>query len=78
MSPRPCQCADGKCFREATLVARVMGNGDRPMARECFDSYVAMGLVIRELPAETFVPLWRQKSLARDTTGRVLTIRGAA
>jgi hypothetical protein len=81
MIPKPCQCAGPGCFREAVLVARLAGVGDRPLSRECFDTYVAMGMAIRELPADAFVPLWRQKSLARDQTGRLglgARIRGAA
>jgi hypothetical protein len=78
MIPKPCTCADQPCHREATLVARLAGVGDRPLSRECFDRYVAMGMDIRELEAEATVPAWRQRSRARDTTGRVLTLRGVA
>lgn len=84
MIPKPCRCADQPCYREGTLVARIPGAGDRSMSRECFDRYVAMGMIIRELPADAFVPLWRQQSLARDQTGRLgvgglrARIRGAA
>lgn len=76
-------CAGAPCGREAVLVARLAGVGDRPLSRECFDTYVGLGMDIRELPAETVVPAWRQRSLARDDTGRVLggsrlSVRGAA
>jgi hypothetical protein len=75
---KPCQCAGPGCFRQAVLVARLAGIGDRPLSRECFDTYVGLGMDIRELGDDVVVPAWRQRSLARDQTGRVLTLRGIA
>lgn len=78
---KPCMMAGG-CHREATVTVRIAGVGDRPVCREHHEWMVSAGMDIRELPAEAFVPLWRQHSLARDTTGRVLgvgrSLRGAA
>lgn len=76
-------CAGTPCGREAVLTARLFRVGDRSLCRPCFDTYVALGMDIRELAAETVVPAWRQRSLARDDTGRVLggsrlSVRGAA
>lgn len=69
---KPCSSAGAQCPREATLTARIMSVGDRPLCRACFEQYVALGMDIRELEANAFVPEWRRKSLARDFTGRVL------
>lgn len=72
------RCASAEqCYRLPTLTARLAGIGDRSLCRPCFDTYVRLGMDIRELEADAFVPLWRQRSLAKDRTGAVLH-RGVA
>lgn len=68
---KPCQSAGAQCPHEAVLTARIAGIGDRALCRACFDSYVALGMDIRELDPNEFVPAWRQRDLSRDMT-RVL------
>jgi hypothetical protein len=69
---KPCASAGTPCPREAVLTARIPMVGDRALCQECHDAYVAMGLDLRVLEPNALVPLWRQRSLARDFTGRVL------
>jgi hypothetical protein len=69
---KPCASAGRPCPREAVLTARIARIGDRPLCQECHDTYVAMGLDITVLDPNAFVPEWRQRSLARDMTRRVL------
>lgn len=59
-------CRNGNCPKLANLTARWSGVGDRAFCRGCFDSLKALvGDDLRELPAETVVPEWRQRSLRR-------------
>lgn len=67
-----CHSAGEPCPHEATLVARLAGVGDLPLCRECFDTYIGLGMDIRELEAEPFVPLWRRNLSSKDLTGSVL------
>jgi hypothetical protein len=69
-----CQSAE-QCYREATLTARLFRVGDRSLCQPCFDTYVRLGMDVRELDAAV-VPAWRQRSLARDNTGRVMGLLG--
>jgi hypothetical protein len=69
---KPCASAGKQCPREAVLTARIPMVGDRALCQECHDAYVEMGLDIRVLEPNALAPLWRQRSLARDMTGRVL------
>lgn len=70
-------CQNGDCPKLANLIARSR-IGDRRYCTECFGNlHELMGdgrctplechekCDIRRLPAETFVPAWRQRSLAR-------------
>lgn len=70
---KPCGSAGKPCPREATLTVRIAGVGDRHLCAECHAALVALGMDIRVLPANSFVPEWRTRSLARDlsqATGR--------
>jgi ornithine carbamoyltransferase len=62
---KPCTSAE-QCHREAVLTARIPNIGDRAMCQSCFDGYVAMGMDIRALEPNAYVPEWRQRSLAKD------------
>ena len=60
------KCRNGSCARLANLTARWAGIGDRSFCKPCFDSLRALvGDDLRELPAETVVPEWRKRSLAK-------------
>lgn len=63
-----CGSAGTQCPREAVLTARVFGVGDRNLCQACFDSYVALGMDVRVLDPNAFVPEWRKHNLARDLT----------
>lgn len=65
---KPCASAGRQCPREAVMTARIPGVGDRPLCLACHDTYVAMGMELRVLDPNQFVPAWRQRSLARDMT----------
>lgn len=69
---RPCQMAGG-CPSEAVLTARIHRVGDRPLCQRHFDWLVSqMGEDCRALEPNAFLPAWRQRSLKRDETARVL------
>lgn len=64
----PCQWP-GRCPKAAEVSARIGGVGDRPLCREHYDLGVSMGMHIRDLGHEAFVPTWRQRaSFRRDLT----------
>jgi hypothetical protein len=67
---KPCASAGTQCPREAVLTARIPMVGDRALCQQCHDQYVSMGLDLRVLETNALVPLWRQRSLARDFTPR--------
>jgi hypothetical protein len=67
---KPCASAGTQCPREAVLTARIPMVGDRALCQSCHDAYVSMGMDIRVLPVNAFVPEWRQRSLVRDFTPR--------
>jgi len=69
---KPCASAGHPCPREAVVTARIPMVGDRALCQSCHDAYVAMGLDLRVLDFNAFVPEWKQRGLARDFTGRVL------
>ena len=69
---KPCASAGRQCPREAVLTARIAHIGDRPLCQPCHDEYVALGMEMRVLEPNAYVPEWRTRSLARDMTGRVL------
>jgi hypothetical protein len=69
---KPCASAGTPCPREATLTARIAGVGDRALCSQCFDAYVAMGMDLRALDPNAFVPTWKRNLAAKDFTGRVL------
>ena len=62
---RPCRSAGVQCPREAMLTARIAGVGDVPLCSQCFDAYVAMGMDLRALDPNAFVPEWRKHNLAK-------------
>lgn len=69
---KPCQSAGRPCPREAVLTARIAGIGDRPLCRECFATYVSMGMDLRELETNAYQPTWyAQRRFSRDLSGRV-------
>ena len=72
-----CGMAGAQCPREATLTVRIAGVGDRHLCAEHHEWMVSMGMDVRVLDPNAFVPAWRERSLARDTTGRVLNVRAA-
>jgi hypothetical protein len=65
----PCRFAGG-CSRTGTILVRIAGVGDRRVCAEHRDWMTAHGMDFRELPVEAFVPVWRQRDLSRDETGR--------
>lgn len=70
---KPCRSAGGQCPHEAVVTARITGVGDRDLCQPCFDWLKSqMGEDCKALEPNAFVPAWRQHSLARDFTGRVL------
>ena len=68
---KACAAAGRQCPREAVLTARLAGVGDRPLCRDHFDAYVALGMDIRVLDPNAYVPEWRQRDLRRDFTARL-------
>jgi hypothetical protein len=70
---KPCASAGRQCPREAVLTARIPMVGDRSLCQSCHDEYVAMGMDVRVLDPNAFVPLWRQRSLVRDFTPETAT-----
>ena len=65
-----CRSAGIPCVRTAVLVARIANVGDRALCQSCHDTYISMGMDLRVLPTDAPVPAWRQRSLAKDLTGR--------
>jgi hypothetical protein len=73
---RPCRFPSG-CPREAAVTVRIASVGDRDVCREHHEWMTAQGMAFRVLEPNSFVPEWRQRSLQRDTTGRVLNVRAS-
>lgn len=69
---KPCASAGKPCPREAVLTARIAKVGDRALCQSCHDEYVALGMDLRVLDPNAFVPQWRQRDLRRDLTASVL------
>lgn len=65
---RPCQMAGTPCPREAVVTARIGGVGDRPVCQSCFETMTGLGMDVRALDPNAYVPEWRQRDLARDMT----------
>lgn len=63
----------GGCPREATVSVRMAGIGDRSLCAAHLDWCRSMGMDLRVLEPNAYIPEWRQRGLARDFTGRVLT-----
>lgn len=70
---RICRSAGRQCPREATVTVRIFKVGDRDLCQQCHDDLVAMGMEIRVLEPNAFVPQWRQRLGAKDMTARVLS-----
>jgi ornithine carbamoyltransferase len=62
---KPCASAGTPCPREAVLTARIAGVGDRALCQTCFDAYVAMGMDLRALDPNAYIPEWRKHNLAK-------------
>jgi hypothetical protein len=71
---KPCQMAGKQCPRQADRTARIAGVGDRAVCQADFDWMVSMGMNVRALEPNAFVPEWRTRDLGRDQTGRVLVV----
>jgi hypothetical protein len=64
--------AGEQCPRTDTTLVRIPGVGDRRLCPDGIARLDAMGMAYRRLDQAVPLPLWRQRNLARDFTGRVL------
>jgi hypothetical protein len=70
MNGRVCVGHTSRCSDTALVVVRV-GTNEARLCPECIAVWRAMGANVTEAP-EPFVPEWRRRLTARDTTGEVL------
>jgi hypothetical protein len=69
---KPCTMAGAQCPHEAVATVRIDGIGDRPLCGAHRDFVIAQGFG-RVLDVNAYKPPWlRDKTFARDMTGRVL------
>lgn len=73
-----CAMAGAPCPNEATITVRIAYVGDRALCQPDYETMVALGMPMRVLSPDEFVPAWRTRSLLRDDTGRVLNVRAVA
>lgn len=69
---KPCAMAGRQCPREATVTVRIAGVGDRSVCAEDLAVMQRLGMDVRVLEPNAFVPEWRTRLAAKDLTGLVL------
>lgn len=58
------------CPEQGSVLVRITGVGDRRVCAKHLAWMTENGQDFRVLPTEAFVPLWRQRDLSRDESGR--------
>lgn len=61
---KPCNMAGG-CPHEATVSVRLAGIGDRSLCPAHYEWCVSVGMDLRVLDPNAFVPEWKRRGLAK-------------